>query len=148
MKKINILFVIIIVIIFNSCKQRFNKAVTFQKNYFTFTIDTPFVKSVYSNNKIITLKSDGKFICMNVNDYSLDTVTAKKINIKTAYGFYQIFDSLIIVCKDKDYYLTKDFNSISPFVVEIKVSPVKQHGFEPQSRSFVQNTPGSPEPEL
>ena len=112
MNKINILFVIIIVIIFNSCKQRFNKAVTFQKNYFTFTIDTPFVKSVYSNNKIITLKSDGKFICMNINDFSLDTVTAKKINIKTAYGFYQIFDSLIIVCKDKDYYLTNDFNYI------------------------------------
>lgn len=88
------------------------KEINFNKRYFKLDIDTTIFGTVLCNDKFVTLKSNGEFICLNTSDFNTDTINTNKLNKKKCSSFYQMYDSLIVVENDRDYFVNSDFEFI------------------------------------
>ena len=77
----------------------------FVKQYFEIEIDTTIYGTTLCNKKFITLKSDGEFFCINASNFKFDSISSKKLNRKRCSAFYQMYDSIIVVENDKDYFI-------------------------------------------
>jgi len=104
-----------LVFILISCQEKKTvekEGINFNKRYFKIDIGTTIYGTVFCNNKFVTLKSNGEFICLNSSDFETDTINTNKLNKKRCSSFYQMYDSLIVVENNTDYFVNSDFEFI------------------------------------
>jgi len=105
--------IIFLLILQISCKQVDKKEKPiFTKKYIDIEIGTDVFGTALCNDKFVTLKNNGEFLCLNSNNFKIDSLITKKLNIKKCSAFYQIYDSLIVIADDNDYFINKKFEFI------------------------------------
>ncbi|MBL7889417.1 MAG: hypothetical protein JNL24_07695 [Bacteroidia bacterium] len=109
---INLIGFVVILISCRETKINEEEEINFKKQYFKIEIDTTIFGTVFCNNKFVTLKSNGEFICFNSTDFDTDTIITNKLNKKRCSSFYQMYDSLIVVENNRDYYVNSNFEFI------------------------------------